>query len=97
MSCPHAAAVAALIKSAHPYWSPAAIKSPMMTTATLIDNTQNFIRNDDTTIVTPFDYGSGPINPAAAIDPGLLYDFDTNNLIDLLCSYGISDEQLKCT
>ncbi|KAJ0810683.1 putative tripeptidyl-peptidase II [Helianthus annuus] len=95
MSCPHAAAVAALIKSAHPYWSPAAIKSAIMTTATLIDNTQSFIRNDDTTIATPFDFGSGHINPAAAIDPGLIYDFDTNNLIDLLCSYGASDEQLK--
>ncbi|KAI7752947.1 hypothetical protein M8C21_023259 [Ambrosia artemisiifolia] len=95
MSCPHAAAVAALLKSAHPYWSPAAIKSAIMTTATLTDNTQNFIRNDDSTIATPFDYGSGHINPAAAIDPGLIYDFDTNNLIELLCSYGASYEQLK--
>ncbi|KAM0053050.1 putative tripeptidyl-peptidase II [Helianthus debilis subsp. tardiflorus] len=95
MSCPHVSAVVALLKSVHPYWSPAAIKSAIMTTATTTDNTKNFIRNDDSTNATPFDYGSGHINPAAAINPGLIYDYDTNNLIDFLCSYGASVAQLK--
>ncbi|KAL8263051.1 hypothetical protein R6Q59_024400 [Mikania micrantha] len=95
MSCPHVAAIAALLKSVHPYWSPAAIKSAIMTTATTIDNTQNFITNYDSTTATPFDYGSGHINPAAAINPGLIYDFDTSNLINLLCSYGATAAQLN--
>jgi subtilisin family serine protease len=32
MSCPHVSAVAAILKSYRPSWSPAAIKSAIMTT-----------------------------------------------------------------
>ncbi|KAL2507450.1 Subtilisin-like protease SBT5.3 [Forsythia ovata] len=96
MSCPHVSALAAIVKSSHPSWSPAAIKSAIMTTATILDNTQSFIRrHPNDTQTSPFDYGSGHINPAAAIDPGLVYDFGSNDIIDFLCSIGASPAQLK--
>ncbi|KAL0369539.1 UNVERIFIED_CONTAM: Subtilisin-like protease SBT5.4 [Sesamum angustifolium] len=96
MSCPHVSALAAIVKSSHPSWSPAAIKSAIMTTATIHDNTKNFIRrHPNGTQTSPFDYGSGHINPVAAIDPGLVYDFDTSDIIDFLCSTGATPAQLK--
>lgn len=36
MSCPHVAAAAAYVKSFHPTWSPAAIKSALMTTGDFV-------------------------------------------------------------
>ncbi|KAL5583134.1 hypothetical protein UlMin_015576 [Ulmus minor] len=96
MSCPHASALAAIVKSYRPYLSPAAIKSAIMTTAIVEDNTGHPIgRDPNGTQATPFDFGSGHINPVAALDPGLVYDFDSHDIIDFLCSNGASSLQLK--
>ncbi|XP_073136903.1 subtilisin-like serine-protease S [Henckelia pumila] len=96
MSCPHVSGIAAIVKASHPSWSPAAIKSAIMTTATIHDNNKNVIfRLPNGTRTSPFDYGSGHVNPAAATDPGLIYDFDTSDIIDFLCSTGETPAQLK--
>lgn len=68
MSTPQVAGVAALLKQGHPDWTPAAIKSALMTTAR-----QDVTLPDDTPAI-PFDFGSGHIVPNSANDPGLVYE-----------------------
>ena len=69
MSTPHVAGVAALLMEAYPEWSPAAIKSALMTTAR-----QDVLDADALGPATPFDFGAGHIAPNDAFDPGLVYD-----------------------
>jgi subtilisin family serine protease len=70
MASPHVAGIAALLLEAHPAWSPAMIKSALMTTAR-----QNLKQEDGVTRANPFDMGSGHIVPNLAVDPGLVYDY----------------------
>lgn len=79
MACPHAIAAAAYVKSFHPDWSPAAIKSALMTTATPIKGNDNF---------TELGSGSGQISPLKALHPGLIYDIRMNSYIAFLCKQG---------
>ena len=80
MSAPHVAGIAALLRQAHPEWSPAAIKSALMTTAR-----QNVQQQDGRTPANPFDFGSGHIAPNAANDPGLVYDISDDEYDAFAC------------
>eukprot|EP01018_Ginkgo_biloba_P017636 Gb_08002 [translate_table: standard] len=94
MSCPHVAGISALLKALHPLWSPAAIQSAIMTTATRMDNTNNSIRDTSLKNATPFSYGSGHVNPNAAADPGLVYDRSEKDYLMFLCSLNYSSAQI---
>ncbi|KAK7848122.1 subtilisin-like protease sbt1.5 [Quercus suber] len=63
MSTPHVAGVGALLKAIHPEWSPAAIRSAMMTTAYVKDNTGKIFKSQLTNFSSsPLDFGAGHIN-----------------------------------
>jgi hypothetical protein len=79
-SVAHIAGVAALIKEAHPEWSPTAIKSALMTTAR-----QDIVKEDRQTAADAFDMGAGHIVPNRAVDPGLVYETTTEDFDAYLC------------
>ncbi|WVZ06708.1 hypothetical protein V8G54_020054 [Vigna mungo] len=96
MSCPHVAGIAGLIKTLHPDWSPAAIKSAIMTTASTRDNTNRTIRDAfDKKLANPFAYGSGHVQPNSAIDPGLVYDLSLVDYLNFLCASGYDQELIS--
>ncbi|XP_008788427.2 subtilisin-like protease SBT1.6 [Phoenix dactylifera] len=89
MSSPHVSGAAALLKSAHPAWSPAAIRSAMMTTATLVDNRLQPVTDESTGgAATPLDFGAGHLNLDRAMDPGLVYDLGDKDYVAFLCALG---------
>jgi subtilisin family serine protease len=68
MSSPHMAGLGALLKQAHPDWSPMAIKSAFMTTA------YQTLTSGGASDYTPFNWGAGHVDPNKAVDPGLVFD-----------------------
>ncbi|MGH8872404.1 MAG: S8 family serine peptidase [Acidimicrobiia bacterium] len=87
MSSPHAAGLLALLKQAHPTWSPAAAKSAMMTTAR-----QDVTKEDGTTPADPFDMGAGHVDPSgpagaanSMFNPGIVYEAGFLEYLGFLC------------
>jgi subtilisin family serine protease len=85
MSSPHIAGIFALLKQAHPEWSPAVAKSAIMTTAY-----QKVLDNNRTTQADPFDMGAGHVNArrtdrGSLFQPGLAYDADFFSYLGFLC------------
>ncbi|KAF1884965.1 hypothetical protein Lal_00028854 [Lupinus albus] len=89
MSCPHVAGVAAYVKATHPSWSPAAIKSALMTTAYPMDPQKHKYYENE------FAYGSGHLNPVSAVDPGLVFNASDADYIDFLCKQGYETSTLR--
>ncbi|CAA0829346.1 Subtilisin-like protease SBT5.4 [Striga hermonthica] len=94
MSCPHVSGVVGLLKTLYPDWSPAAIRSAIMTTARTRDNTGEPFSDSSHEKATPFAYGSGHIRPNRAQDPGLVYDLTVNDYLDFLCGLGYNQTML---
>ena len=70
MASPYVAGAAAVLRAAHPNWSPGAVASALRTTAT-----------DTVGTSSPLDQGSGFINLAGATDPGLVIEPTAADLV----------------
>ena len=88
-SCPHVSGAAALLKGTHPDWTPAMIKSAIMTTAytNLVDD-YRLISSD------AWEIGSGHLLPQRTVDPGLVYDLDRYDYLEFLCDSGYNYSQI---
>ncbi|WP_371194009.1 S8 family serine peptidase [Glaciecola sp. SC05] len=83
MSSPHIAGMGALLSGEFPDWSPAEIKSAIMTTAR-----QNLVKENGSTPADPFDFGAGHVDPAPSLNPGLVYDANLGDYLGFLCGQG---------
>ena len=95
MSCPHVSGLAALIKAAHPDWSPAMIRSALMTTAyTTYKNGKQMQDTATGKPSTPFDHGAGHVDPVSALNPGLVYDLTVDDYLNFLCALNYTEWQI---
>jgi subtilisin family serine protease len=95
MASPHVAGLAALLKQKNPGWTPAAIKSALMTTAmmTKADGQNGAVAWDATARTTgtlPWGQGSGFVQPNGAANPGLVYDATEIDYARFLCGLKIN-------
>lgn len=94
MACPHLSGIVALLKSVHPNWSPAAIKSGIMTTADVINLMGNKIEDESLLPADPFATGSGHVNPSKASNPGLIYDVKPKDYVPYLCGLNYTQREI---
>lgn len=78
MASPHIAGISLLIQQQHPSWTPAMIKSALQTTAA-----------DHVTTTSPFEQGSGFVQPAPAGSPGLVYDAGWDDWLAFIDGQGL--------
>ena len=83
MAGPMVTGVAALLREAHPEWSPGTLKSALMSTAYAGQTTE-----DGEFLANPFDTGTGHVDANLAIDPGLVIDTLHEDFLAWLCGTG---------
>ena len=83
MAAPHIAGFGALVLSKQPTWSPAMVKSAMMTTA------YPLVKADGTPNTDPFQGGAGHIDALRVLDPGLVYDSGVKDWLAFLNGQGL--------
>ncbi|WP_461174917.1 S8 family serine peptidase [Arthrobacter sp. Z1-9] len=82
MAAPHIAGFGALVLSKEPKWTPAMVKSAMMTTAYPLLNADGSPNTD------PFQGGAGHIDSTRFLDPGLVYNSGIKDWLGFLNGQG---------
>ncbi|CAN8253833.1 unnamed protein product [Cochlearia groenlandica] len=97
MATPVVSGIVGLLRQTRPEWSPAAIRSALVTTAWRTDPSGEPIFSEGSTrkLADPFDYGGGLINPEKVTDPGLVYDLGYNDYAHYLCSADYDDTSIS--
>ncbi|OAY71094.1 Subtilisin-like protease SBT1.6 [Ananas comosus] len=96
MACPHASGVAALLKAAHPDWSPAAIRSAMMTTAYVTDNLgHDLVDESSGNRSTEWAHGAGHMDPEKAVEPSLVYNTTADDFLNFLCASNYTEIDIR--
>ncbi|PHU19187.1 hypothetical protein BC332_10338 [Capsicum chinense] len=97
MAAPHVSGIVALLKVAHPDWSPAAIKSALVTTAWNEDTykAEIYTEGPGGKMADPFNFGGRICNANGATDPGNVYDMDNSDYLNYLCSLGYSNAKVQ--
>jgi len=62
-SCAHLSGIAALVKRAHPHWTPAAMKSAIMTSTEQLNLGKGSILDERLQAADVFAIGAGHVNP----------------------------------
>ncbi|RXH77981.1 hypothetical protein DVH24_039952 [Malus domestica] len=97
MSTSHVTGIVPLIKRMHPNWSPAAIKSAIVTTAWRNgpSGLPIFAEGSPQKLANSFDFGGGLVNPNGAAEPGLVYDMSAADYMEYLCARGHNNSAIS--
>uniref|UniRef100_A0A0D3H870 Subtilisin-like protease n=1 Tax=Oryza barthii TaxID=65489 RepID=A0A0D3H870_9ORYZ len=60
-----------------------------------LNNDGAAVTTDSGSPATPYDHGAGQVNPAAALDAGLVYELGEEDYLQFLCDYGYDASQIK--
>ncbi|MDP9982639.1 subtilisin family serine protease [Pseudarthrobacter oxydans] len=91
MAAPHVAGFGALLLGKNPNWSPATVKSAMMTTA------GNVVNADGSKNTDVHATGAGQVDPARMVDPGLVYDANLGDYLKFIQGTGVNIGQASST
>ena len=95
MACPHLSGIAAMLRSLHPTWSPAMIKSAIMTTSDWQDYAGMPLSDETGTPANLFATGAGQVNGTRAADPGLVYDIKYRDYVKYICGLGYTPKRVE--